>query len=186
MRRRSVLARCGLALAAVVATPVFAAGPSYRVPLRQIEGALAQRFPRRYPVAGLFDVSIDVPRLTLLPDLNRIASDLPVEAAGPALRRRYSGSVAVDFGLRYEPGDRTIRAHHVRLESLRIDGLAGDARKLIEQSIGDLARDSMAEVVLHQVDTRDLALPDAMGLQPGAITVTADGIVIDFVNKTNG
>ena len=33
------------------------------------------------------------------------------------------------------------------------------------------------------VGAHDLALPDAMGLQPGDITVTPQGLVIGFVNK---
>jgi hypothetical protein len=37
--------------------------------------------------------------------------------------------------------------------------------------------------VLHRLSPRDLALPDSMGLQPGDITVTSQGLVIGFVNK---
>jgi hypothetical protein len=46
-----------------------------------------------------------------------------------------------------------------------------------------LARQSFGEVVLHHLRPRDLALADAMGLQPGDITVTPEGLRIGFVNK---
>jgi len=184
MRRRTSLSLlAGLALGGAAAGRALAAGPSYRVSLRQIEDALAERFPLRHPVAGLFDIDVATPRLRLLPDLNRLASDLPVQVAGPALRRSYRGDLGLDFGLRYEAADRTIRAHGLRVQSLQVPGLTGQAAALLQRAATDLAEQALLEVVLHRLQPRDLALADAMGLQPGAITVTATGLVIGFVNK---
>lgn len=186
MRRRSSLTLlASLAFGAVAAGRAVAAGPTYRVSLRQLEEALQERFPMRYPVAGLFDVALALPRLRLLPELNRVASDLPVQVAGPALRRSYSGELGLDFGLRYEAADRTIRARGLRVQSIAVPGLAGQAAALLQQAAGDLAEQALLEVVLHRLQPRDLALADAMGLQPGEITVTATGLVIGFVNKAS-
>ena len=55
MRRRrllSTLAASPLALLAACAS----AQPSYTISLRQMQQALAKRFPRSYPVAGLLDL----------------------------------------------------------------------------------------------------------------------------------
>ena len=41
---------------------------------------------------------------------------------------------------------------------------------------------SLRELVL-QLRPQDLALPDAMGLEPDSITVTPQGLVIGFVTK---
>jgi hypothetical protein len=184
MQRRAIfLAFAGAVLAGCGAPGARANAPSYRVPLQQLQDLVAQRFPRRYPVAGLFEVSLEAPRLHVLPDLDRLGCDLPLLAAGPALRRRYAGEVALDFGLRYEASDQTIRAHHLRVEALRMDGLTGPAQALLEQSVGDLVRQQMLELVLHKLRPNDLALADTMGLQPGAIHVTWDGLVVEFVNK---
>lgn len=182
MHRRTCLSVIG-SLAAVAAGRAFAAGPSYRVSLAQLEQALRERFPLRYPVAGLFDVALAVPRLRLLPGANRVASDLPVHVAGPALRRSYAGELGLDFALRYEAADRTIRAHALRVQSLTVPGLTGQAAELLRQAATDAAEQALLEVVLHRLQPRDLALTDAMGLQPGAITVTPGGLVIGFVNK---
>lgn len=185
MRRRTSLTvlLASLAAGALAAGRTFAAGPAYRVSLQQLEQALQERFPLRHPVAGLFDVVLAVPRLRLLPEANRVASELPVQVAGPALRRSYSGELGLDFGLRYEAADRTLRAHDVRVQSLQVPGLTGQAAALLQQAASDLAAQALLEVVLHRLQPRDLALTDAMGLQPGAITVTRTGLVIGFVNK---
>src|SRR3990167_7760774 len=105
MNRRSLLAaaaRLALATAACsIASPSFAQ-PAYTVSTQQLQRVLEQRFPLRYPVAGLLEVEMQAPSVRLLPELNRLGTELPVQAAGPALRRRYAGSVDVDFALRYE------------------------------------------------------------------------------------
>jgi hypothetical protein len=70
-----------------------------------------------------------------------------------------------------------------RRRSLTVPGLSGQAAALLQQAVSDLAAQALLEVVLHRLDPRDLALADAMGLQPGDITVTETGLVIGFVNK---
>lgn len=182
MNRRSLLTlSTWLALGA--STGAWATGPSYRISAEQLHEALAQRFPLRYPVPGLFDLDVQAPRLRLLPELNRIASVMAVEAAGPALRRSYAGEFELDFGLRYEPADQSVRAHSLRFHSLRFPGLPAQAAPIVEGYGSALAQQALLEVVLHRLRPRDLALADAMGLQPGAITVTPQGLVIGFVNK---
>lgn len=47
-----------------------------------------------------------------------------------------------------------------------------------------LADGTLLEVVLHRMRAQDLALPDAMGLRPGSITVTSEGLTIGFVPKS--
>jgi len=179
MHRRTLLG-----LPAALALGVAAAdGPSYRVSLGQIEDALAQRFPLRWPVAGLFDIDVALPRLRPLPQLNRLGSELPVQLAGPALRRRYEGTLGLDFGLRYEAADRSVRAHALRVQSLQVPGLDGQAAALLQRAATDLAEQALLEVVLHRLQPRDLALTDAMGLEPGDITVTPTGLAIAFVAK---
>ncbi|MNT68545.1 hypothetical protein D3C72_2067880 [compost metagenome] len=46
-----------------------------------------------------------------------------------------------------------------------------------------LAEQSLQEVVLHQLRPQDLAMADVLGLRPGSITVTDQGLVIGFVVK---
>ena len=46
-----------------------------------------------------------------------------------------------------------------------------------------LAAQTLQEVVLHTLRPQDLALPDGLGMQPGSITVTNEGLTIGFVPK---
>jgi len=157
--------------------------PRQRISAAQIRDAVAQRFPLRYPVGGLFDLAVQLPALRFEAATGRMGAQAAVQAAGPALRRRYPGVLDVDFALRYEPRDMSIRAHQLRVVSLQLTGLPPQAAALVDAYAPELARQSWAEVVLHTLRPQDLALPDAMGLRPDRITVVDDGLMVSFAPK---
>jgi hypothetical protein len=184
MKRRQLLSSIAAALGGLwVAQSRATAQPSYKVSAEQLQRVIDERFPTRYAVGNLFSLDVEAPRLRLLPELNRLASEMVMHAAGPALRRSYRGSFDVDFALRYEPGDQSIRAHELRVHSFRLPGLPPQTLKLLDAYGHALAEQALLEVVVHRLRPRDLALADAMGLQPGDITVTPEGLVIGFVRK---
>lgn len=159
------------------------AQPSYSVSAEQLREMLAQKFPRTVPLAGLLELTLQAPRLRLLPAVNRLGATMDVEAAGPALRRSHPGSFDVEFGLRYEASDRTLRAHQLKLGRLELAGLKPSANELLNAYAPALAEQSLREVVLHQLRPQDTALFDGLGLEPGPITVTEAGLNVAFVRK---
>ncbi len=184
MNRRSLLiGMAWLPLGAVVSACATPSAPSYLITTAQLQAALAQRFPLRYQVPGLFDLDVAPPRLRLLPELNRVGSEMTIDAGGAALRRHYTGEFDLDFALRYEPSDQSIRAYQLQVHSLRLNGLPPDATAVLQGYAAAMAQQKLPEVVLHRLRARDLALSDAMGLQPGDITVTREGLRVGFVNK---
>ena len=157
--------------------------PHTTVSLQQMQTALAQRFPLRYPVPGLLNLDVQLPRLQLLPAQNRVGAELDLQATGPALQRSHQGTLGLDFALRYEPSDRTLRAHRLRLQRLQFPTLQPGVVALLNSYAPALAERSLLEVVLHQLQPKDLALADVMGMQPGRISVTEQGLLIGFVAK---
>ena len=159
------------------------AQPHYKVSAAQLQAALAQRFPLRYPVPGLLNLDVQVPQLQLLPALNRLSAAMVVNAAGPALERSHQGTLELEFALRYEAADRTVRAHQLRFKRLQFPTLQPGVNALLSNYGQALSERTLLEVVLHRLKAQDLALPDAMGMQPGSITVTEQGLTIAFVPK---
>lgn len=157
--------------------------PHYKVSAARLQAAVAQRFPLRYPVQGLMNLDVQVPQLRLLPGLNRLAAEMVVDAASPALQRSHQGKLDVEFALRYEATDRTVRGHQLRLARLQFPSLQPGVVALLNTYGPALAERTLLEVVLHTLSPQDLALPDILGMQPGNITVTSEGLTIGFVPK---
>ena len=157
--------------------------PSYKVSAAQLQAAVAQRFPMRYPVPGLLNLDVQVPTLRLLPTQNKLSAEMVVEASGSALNRSHSGTLEVEFALRYEATDRTVRAHQLRFKRLQFPSLQPNVVTLLNAYGPALAEGSLLEVVLHRLRPQDLTLPDTLGMQPGSITVTNEGLTIGFVPR---
>ena len=162
---------------------VAQAAPGYTVSEAQLQQAVAKRFPRRYPLGGFLDIDATAPLLSLLPAKNRLAAFLQMSATGPALPRAYQGIFDLDFALRYQASDRTVRVDQLRVNALQFENIPAQTSALLSMYGPQLAEQSLQGAVLHQLKPEDLALPDGMGLQPDTITVTAQGLVIAFVAK---
>lgn len=181
MKRRQWL--MSLPVTLVFAAAAARAQPSYTVTSAQLQQAVAEKFPMRYPVGGLLDLTLQAPRLRLLPEQNRLGTQMVVDAAGPALSRSTTGNFDIDFALRYEASDQSIRAHKLKVNTLSLSGLPPGPAALLQAYGPALAQQALLEVVLHKLEPKDLMLADGLGMEPGAITVTAKGLVIGFVPK---
>ena len=184
-RRFLTAATRGLALggAALLAARGAQAQPSYTVPLAQLQSMVDPKFPRSVPVQGLFNLTVQTPHLRLLPEVNRLGAAMALDVAGPALRRSYLGSLDVEFALRYEASDRTLRAHQIQLGRMEFPSLRPAVNELLNAYGPQLAEQSLREVTLHQLRPQDTAVFDGLGLQPGPITVTAKGLTVAFVSR---
>lgn len=190
MKRRLLLAtslatcaRVALGGAAYFALFGARAQPNYTVTTAQLQDAIAKRFPMRKRAEGILDLTVQAPQLRMLTAQNRLGAVMAVEAGGQALRRAYPGTFDLDFALRYEASDMTIRAHELRVNALQFDGLPPQGSMLLGSYGPQLAEQALQGAVLHTLSPQDLALPNSMGVQPSTITVTDKGLVIAFVNK---
>jgi hypothetical protein len=184
-RRRLLAATTRLALGGAAWLAFFSAHgqPSYTVTTAQLQDAVAKRFPVRKRANGILDITVQAPQLRMMTEQNRLGATMAVEAGGPALRRAYPGTFDLDFALRYEPSDMTIRAHELRVNTLQFESVPPEISMLLASYGPQLAEQALQGAVLHTLKPQDLALPDSMGVQPSTITVTAKGLVIGFVNK---
>ena len=160
-----------------------AAPPRITVPLDLVQAEVAKRFPVRYPVAGLVNLDLAAPRLGLLPEQNRMRAQMPVTAAGAALGSTQQGSFTVDFALRYEHADRSLRAHQLKVYRFRFPGLPVEAVDMLNTYAPALAEQSLREVVLYQLPQKEAAMADLLGLRPGRITVTEKGLLVELVQR---
>ncbi|HXE21038.1 MAG TPA: DUF1439 domain-containing protein, partial [Rhodoferax sp.] len=89
---------------AVCAKPLLGLGPiRYTISQAQLQQAVAKRFPYSQSLGDLLELQLQTPRLSLLPERNRIATALDLTLSGQLLSDVYSGTIAMDYSLRFEP-----------------------------------------------------------------------------------
>lgn len=157
--------------------------PRHKIPARELHDALSARFPVRFGITGLVDMRVSAPRLLLLPARNKLGAGLLAQVGGMPMQQAQTAELDLAFALRYEPADRTVRAHQLEVIGLRAPGLLPETTQLLQRLLPAMARDAVGEIVLHRFAARELALPDTMGFEPDEIRVLDDGLLILFGPK---
>ena len=180
--RRSLVA----ALACWPAARLFAQDgqrPRFKLSAAQLYDSLSARFPVRFGIPGLAQVQVSAPELLLLPARNKLGASLHADASGGGIGRVPPGMVDLVFALRYEAGDRSIRAHEPEIVRVDWPALTAEAQQALQVLLPGVAREVAAELVLHQFTSRELALTDTMGFEPDTLTVVDDGVLVGFREK---
>lgn len=160
-----------------------AARPHHHISAAELHKALSARFPVRLGAPSLLDVQVDAPRLLLLPATQQLGATLQVQVDGLQLPQAPAGEADVAFALRYEPADRSIRAHRLRVLDVRWPGLPPETVQAAQALLRSMARQAVGEIVLHRFEPRELVLADTMGFEPETIAVEDDGLLITFGPK---
>ena len=119
----------------------------------------------------------------MLPASNQIQTMLTIQLTGPVLRQPLQGQLQVRFGLYYEPRDRSVRAERVEVQELVLTGADPALADMVKTYDLRVAQQALQGFALYTVPAEDLELADSLGLQPGAITVTEQGLNVAIVNK---
>lgn len=164
-------------------TELIGNGAGRSISTAQLNNMLRPFFPQTYPVPGFLDLTLRRPRLLMRPDRNRIDAEFDINAQGPALHRSQNGHFGLGFALRYETSDQTVRAYQLSFNDLVFPGIGQDAVKLIQVYGPALSEVALQNVVVHRFQNKDLAILNALGLRPGGITVTTEGLRIGFEPK---
>ena len=179
--------RLRLVLAALVALLLAACaalnpGPrAYTVSQVQLLALIAQRFPFNGRVAELLDVQVLSPRLKLLPESNRIATELDIRLSESLLRSAFQGSLAMDYSLRFEPSDNSIRLADVKVSRLHFTGVPDRFAPLLNSLAPFLAERLLNDFSLHQINPQDLRPVAGWAYLPGEFKVTAEGLAVTLL-----
>ncbi len=167
-----------------------------------LDRLLESRFPLQRRLLEWLDVSLSRPTLQLLPERNRIAVAVAVLTQERLSARAARLTLGFDSALRFEPRDASLRLNTVRVQRLGLEsaasagpdratrpGLPAPATAAGEPPAGYLARlgqalaeQALENLALYSVPADRLAALRRLGLQPGAVTVTARGVEITLAS----
>ena len=116
--------------------------------------------------------------LRLLPETNRIATDIEVNAGGRPLPNKVRGALSLEGGLRIDPADGHLRLSGVRVERF---ALAACPTRCGRDSVrvGPLLAEQLLEgMVVYTLNAEQKAQLRERGMQPGEVRVTSRGLSI--------
>ena len=143
---------------------------------RELAYANSKRFPYQQKLADVLDLKIMSPRLALLPDTNRIGTELDLNLLERIGGRTYTGTMALDYGLRFERSDNTVRMTGVRVSSVRLNDVPEPFNGAISRHMPRMAEQLLSNYALHTFSDQDMSFVSGLGFEPGEIKVTPKGL----------
>lgn len=144
---------------------------------------MAKNFPLERRALEILDLRLDAPRTTLLPQSNRLASDIELQATERLTARRYQGRLSMDYRLRYDEAAQAVRLADVRVQRLQFDDAAERLQPFVERLAALLAEQVLRDAVIYRFKPEDLQKAGQRGYQPGAVTVTSRGVEITLAPR---
>ncbi len=185
MNRRNLMAAMSAAAAAGLAGCAGLGVPTViTLSETELRLLLAGVFPIQRRVLELLDLELTAPMLRLLPAQNRLALTLNLSSRERLSGKVGSGHLGFDSTLRYDARDASVRLIQVRIDRLSFEAGAAAATKPSAEAgnvarIGQaLAERALEDLVIYRVPAERQATLRQLGLQPGAVTVTARGLEI--------
>jgi hypothetical protein len=187
MNRRSAL----MAPAALLAVACAGPGVPRRIVLGQAElqAQLDKRFPMQRGLLDTFELNLHDPRLRIDGAAGRLATELALQASEKRSGRSLQGRLAVDYGLRWEVADGSIRLVQPRVDSLQLapeSGLSPRRAELLQRMGAALVERLLDDLVLYRVPEPRLRAWRTAGFQPSGLRVTPDGVEITIERATSG
>lgn len=142
---------------------------------------IAKNFPLDRRALELLEVRMDAPKVSLLPQSNRLATELEVQATERLSARSYRGQMALEYALRYDEQAQAVRMTDVRVRRLQFDGAGERLQPMVDRLGGLLAEQVLKDAVIYRFKPEDLDKAGRRGYRPGAVTVTSRGVEITLV-----
>lgn len=145
----------------------------------QLERAIAKQFPFN-GYGEFFDVQVTRPQVLLLPQDNRIGTEMDVVIAPRLLAQPLKGRLAIDSALRFEPSDNSVRLAAPRVRRLDLDGLpagTGDGPLNLNRLGAYLLEQVLRDATIYRFKADELARA-GVRLAPGEFRVTNGGVLL--------
>ena len=185
-RRRAVLRTIGAASAlwaAVLALLALLSGCAgllgthdVDISESQLTLLVARQFPMERKVMEVIDLDITNPVLTLIPQGNRVGTELDVAAVDRLFGNTATAHIKLDYGLRFQPSDHTIRMTQVRVRELTLASGSSNLHGAAQRIGGLVAEGALENLVLYRMKPAQADEMDRLDLVASPITVTPQGL----------
>ena len=152
-----------------------------RVSIDTLQRAIERQYPQQRRLLEIVDVTVARPVLRLLPERNRIATDLDLSAVERLSGRIVRGRLALEYALRYEPTDASVRMTGVRVQDVQLQLDAGPLSATGTRLAGLLAERLLEDFTLYRADAERVRQLQQLGITAADVEVQRDGLLLRFV-----
>lgn len=173
--RRRVL---GLLIWGVVGTSVArdTGSQGFTLTRQRLDQLLANAFPYTQNFSGLAQLRLQSPRLGFLPASNRLTTAVDFILTEMLDDQSISGSMDLDYGLRFDPAQGAVLLDDVRLDRLTVNRLPPAQQQLVAMYAPQAAQMLLSGLVLYRVPPEQLALMHDLGMTVKGVRVLPDGV----------
>lgn len=169
-----------LPLALLLAACATLLGPQeVEVPLARMQQALERRFPFNNRYLELLDIRVTNPKITLLPESNRVLTSMDTAIAPPFLQRSWNGKLAVSGELRIDPSRSAVVLAAPQVESFDVQGLDPLYANRVRAIGSLLAEQLLADYPLYTFHPDELRTLGG-SYYPSKITTRGNALVVSF------
>ena len=152
----------------------------------QLNELVSKRFPYKRDFSGLADLSLQSPRLRLLPQTNRLGTALDMVVSERLTGSRYTGGMDLDYGLRFDDKEGAIRMNDVKVNRVDVDQVPPAQRQLLSQYGPRAAETLLSNMVLYRIPEEYLGMARNLGWAVNALRVLPEGLRIELGPKGAG
>ncbi|CAN7253909.1 DUF1439 domain-containing protein [Trinickia sp. LjRoot230] len=189
-RRRFLTTILTLSAAASFAVPIAACATRtfpfipdhYTFSQRQVQQAVARKFPYRRTVSQFFDVALTDPAVGFAPDANRVTVKLDAHVSSPFLQQPVDGVFTLSSRLEYDGAQRAIVLRSPNVESVDVQGEVRAYQQQIEAAGALAAAQWLDGYPIYTFKPEELQFAGAT-FEPGTITILTNGIRVQIVEK---
>lgn len=181
MQRRRLL-RCtgACSLLALGGCAGLLGPPTVTLSEAEIGRLMERNFPVDRTLLDIFEVTVNAPRVRLLPETNRLAAVVGVRARNRLFAQGWQGQIDFDAALRWEPADQTVRLSQVRVRDLALVDPGVFNRNTVERLGAALAERVLEDSAIYRLPAERAAQLREKGYQPASVNVTGQGLEIRF------
>lgn len=148
----------------------------------QLQSALEKKFPFNRRLAQVFDVTLTHPRLTLLPDTNRVAVSMDAALTNPLTGNPVRGTFALESALAYDPATHAVVLQDPSVQDFSFEGLSQRYGRQLNALGGILAEQLLQGYPIYTFKPEQL-FANGLSYEPGQITVLPDGVSVKIERR---
>lgn len=157
-------------------------GNDYTFSEAQLQRALDRKFPFDRHVLAVLDVNLSHPRLTLLPERNRLAVAVDATIAHPLGGAPFTGTLAVESALAYDPATMSVVLRDPEVQNFTVDRLPERWSRQLNAAGALIATQLLQGAPIYTFKPEQLNI-GGIPRQPGEITVLSHGVNVRFDSR---